>query len=181
MTNYKETGKNIVLLRHAQNLTQEKLAFQSNRSVNCIQEVEKGQTNITVDTLFTIAAALDVDPRVLDIFSWKDNEILTEFRRMPQFPRKAGGNFQFCENIVLLRKSNGLTQKELAKSSGMSTAYLREIEHGCANVTMKKLLSIAYAFDLSLMKLHFLSSTEEELMESIRKARSRADIRVNKV
>ena len=77
---------------------------------------------------------------------------------------------------MLLRKERGISQKQLADNAGISPTYLRYIEQGCANMTMGKLLSIADAFDLTLMKLAFLSIPEEHLMKMIREAREKAGI-----
>lgn len=50
MTDLDEIRKNIVLLRREQGLTQEDVAFRSNLSVNCLQAIEYGCRNTTVDT-----------------------------------------------------------------------------------------------------------------------------------
>ena len=64
-----------------------------------------------------------------------------------------------------------------ARLSHTSIVCLRDIEHGCANMTISKLLCIAEAFDLSLVKLNFLTMPEDELMEAVRNARDKAGIR----
>ena len=70
-----------------------------------------------------------------------------------------------------------MSRKQLAQIAGLSVTYLRYIEQGCANMTMRKLPGIADAFDLSLMKLTFLATPEEQLMKMIREAREKAGIR----
>ncbi len=177
MTDLDEIRKNIVLLRREQGLTQEDVAFRSNLSVNCLQAIEYGCRNTTVDTLIRIAGALEVDSRVFGIFSRPDSAILSEIRRSPQFPKRNGGPLQICENIVLLRKAEGLTQMQLASLSHMSVVCLRGIEHGFTNMTIGKLLRIAEAFGMSLAELNSLTMPEEELMELIYKARDRAGLR----
>ena len=176
LTDLQEIGRNLVLLRKGQGFTQEELAFQASRSVNSLQSIEYGRNNATVDTLILLAKVLRIDSRVLGVFSRMDDDILSELRQPPWLPAKDGGALQICENIVLLRKKRGMTQKELAHIAGVSTPWLRAIERGCANMTINKLLCIAKAFDLSLMKLTYLAMNEEKLMELVLKARARAGI-----
>ncbi|MCI8293898.1 MAG: transcriptional regulator [Hespellia sp.] len=178
MSDLVKIGKSIVLLRNEQGLTQEEVAFRSNLSVSRLQSIEYGCQNTTVDTLIRIAKVLKVDSRVFGLFSRSDSEILSEIRQLPPFPKRRGGALQICENIVMLRKAEHLTQKQLALLSNMSVVCLRDIEHGCANITTNKLLCIAEAFDLSLVKLSALTMPEEELMDMIYKARDRAGIRL---
>lgn len=177
MTDLVEIGKNIVLLRQELELTQEELSFRSKLSVSRLQTKEYGCQNTTVDTLIRIAKVLGVDSRVFGLFSRTDHVILSEVRQLPQFPKREGGALQICGNILLLRKAEKLTQKQLACLSHMSVVCLRGIEQGYANMTINKLLGIAKAFDLSLAGLNNLTMSEEELMEAVRKARDRAGIK----
>ena len=80
MTDLVEIGKNIVLLRNEQGLTQEEVAFQSNLSVSRLQTIEYGCQNVTVDTLIRIASVLGIDSRVFGVFSRTDHAILSEIR-----------------------------------------------------------------------------------------------------
>ena len=54
------------------------------------------------------------------------------------------------ESIVALRKQKGWTQERLALNSGISSSYLRLIEHGEANPTIKELTRIAAVLDIEL-------------------------------
>ena len=171
-----EIGKNVTLLRVKQHLTQEKAAFLAGISVSRLQEIEHGCQNMTLVTLNSIADALGVDSRVLRELQRPDYVILSEIRRAPYLPGRTGGALQIYENILLLRKSLNITQKQLASISGISAARLRDIEHGCANVTVTKLNCIANAFGLSLLELNALAMCEEELMKLIRDARNKAGI-----
>ena len=176
MSDLIEIGNNIVLLRSKQGLTREEVAFQANQCANTLYAIEHGRANATADTLIHLSKVLGIDSRVLGFFSKSDEFILSEIRRPPWLPQKSGGALQVCENIVLFRKERGLTQKQLAHIAGMSAAWLRDIEHGCANMTMDKLLCISNAFDLSLMKLACLAMSEEELMKLVHNARDKAGI-----
>jgi len=169
-----ETGSNIVLLRNEQGLTQEELAFRSNMSVSRLQDIEHGCLNMIGDTLVRIAEALGIDSQIIGIFLWPEKAISSEVRQTPRLPERQGELFQGCKNIVLLRKAEGLTQIQLARLSHMSPACLRDIEHGCANMTVKKLLSIANSFGMSLTRLDFCAMSEDELIEIVRNAKRMA-------
>lgn len=178
MTNLLEIGKNIVLLRNEQGLTQEEAAFRSKLSVSRLQDIEHGCQNTAVDTLIRISETLGVDSRVLGIFSRTEKSILLEVRRWNLLQKRNGGALQICENIVLVRKAEGLTQTQLANLAHVSPTCLRDIEHGCANATVVKLVRIADALGLSLTELGTLSMPEEEILESVRNAKSMAGLRI---
>ena len=169
-----EIGNNIILLRKALGMTQEQLAFQANLSVSRLQDIEYGGTNTTVDTLLCISRTLGVDSRVLGVFLRPEKELLPAVWARPHLPRKPGGPLQFCENIVLLRKEEGLTQSQLAAMAGISTNCLRDIEHGCGNTTIETLAGITRVFGLSLLELAALTMTEEELLALVRGAKAAA-------
>lgn len=48
-------GRSIVLLRTAQKMTQEEMAFQAHLSVSRLQDIEHGCANPTLDTMIYIA------------------------------------------------------------------------------------------------------------------------------
>ena len=108
-----------------------------------------------------------------------DKEILSEIRGSFRFQHCINGPLQICENIVQLRKTERLTQKELAQMSNVSIARLRDIEHRCANVTTDKLFSIADAFGISLVELGAMSMSEAEVFHLLRRARIRAGMEVH--
>lgn len=178
MSDLHEIGKNLVLLRNEQGFTQEEVAFRSKLSVSRLQDIEYGCRNTTVDTLIRIAETLGVDARVLGIFSRTEKAILLEARQPIQLPKRNGGMLQVCENIVLLRKAEGMTQAQLASRSHVSPACLRDIEHGCTNMTVRKLMCIASAFGLSLTELATLAMPEDELLRIVRNAKSTAGLRL---
>lgn len=169
-------GESIVLLRKAQGLIQEQVALFSNLSLSRLQDIEHGCPNTTVDTLIRIAQTLGIDSRVLDVFSKPDRELLLAIRRPAPPAKQTGCALQVCRNIVLLRKEEGLSQKQLACMSNVSVSHLRNIEHGCANVTVKRLASIAEAFGMSLTELTWHSIPEAELLDLVEQARAAAGI-----
>ena len=54
------------------------------------------------------------------------------------------------DSIVLLRTQRHFTQERLALECGISISYLRLIEHGKANPTIRELARIAAVLDVEL-------------------------------
>ena len=54
------------------------------------------------------------------------------------------------QTIVHIRIQKGLTQERLALQCGISTSYLRRIEHGDANPTINELWRIAEILQIEL-------------------------------
>lgn len=177
MSDMIEVGKNIVLLRKEQGLTQEETAFRAGLSVSRLQYIEHGCQNTTMDTLIRLGETLGVDPRVLGIFSCSEKALLSQLRRSPRLPERQGDFWQICDNIVLVRKREHLTQEQLACLSHISLVRLRDIEHRCANVTVRKLVSISQALGFSLLQLNTCTMPEEELIHLVRQARRMAGLK----
>ena len=70
------------------------------------------------------------------------------------------------KNIVRLRKERGMSQELLADSAGISTTWMRSIEHGRANISVDTLESIAGALDIEVPML-FLYSLEMREVEDM--------------
>lgn len=60
---------------------------------------------------------------------------------------------EFGQQIKILRKNKGLTQKQLAKLAGISPTYLCDIEKGRFDGSLRILQSIATALDVELWKI----------------------------
>ena len=58
-------GLNVQRLRRERKLSQEQLSFLSGRTRAYISSVEAGRRNATLDTLETLAKALDIEPQDL--------------------------------------------------------------------------------------------------------------------
>lgn len=63
--NWKILGQKIRQLRHERNLSQEDLAGLASFHRNFIVLIEQGERNVTLRTLFALAAALEVHPAQL--------------------------------------------------------------------------------------------------------------------
>ena len=56
----------------------------------------------------------------------------------------------FCKILIELRKTNGLTQREVALSLGISQPSYIRYENGKAEPTIANLIKLAELFDVSL-------------------------------
>lgn len=61
-------GLNLKRLREQQGLSQEELYYRANLSKNQIGNIERGEVNTTISTIYEIAKALQVDMKELFTF-----------------------------------------------------------------------------------------------------------------
>lgn len=61
----KTVGKNIAIQRLMKDISQKDLAALCEKQAGMLSNIEKGNTNLTVNTLYDIAAALNVDTKNL--------------------------------------------------------------------------------------------------------------------
>lgn len=172
MADLVEIGKNVALLRKAQGMSREWAALHANISVSRWQDIENGCRNTTVETLRRIAEALDVAPLALGVLLWPDEEISAIIPRFSPPLKPLPETAHIGTRIVLLRKRRAYTQRRLALAANVSPARLRDIEHGCANVTVEILERIADALNISLFALGALTLPEPEILGRVHRARA---------
>jgi transcriptional regulator with XRE-family HTH domain len=63
---FTELGKKIVALRHEHKLSQADLAYEADIDLSSLSRLERGNVNVTVDTLYKIAKVLKVE--IKDLF-----------------------------------------------------------------------------------------------------------------
>ena len=167
--------KEIKMMRVALGCSQEWAALESNSSMTWWRktESENGQPNMSLDTLNRAAKTLGVLPWVLGVLRLPDEELTAMIRKIPRMEQGAEGG-QIGSNIVLLRKRQKLTQKQLAQMAGVSPARLRDIEHGCANTTILVLERIAGALGVPLLALSVLTVSEEDILAAVHSAQAAA-------
>ena len=170
--NLQETGKNIKEIREAKGLSQEKAAEKANISRNRWQEIEYGCKNITIETLRRMAEALGVSPITLGILKWPEVEIRFMWIQTWDRTEWKEAGIEIGKTIHHLRKARNITQRELANLSKMSCARLRDIEHGCVNVTIVVLDKIAEVLGLSLLEIGMLTVSEDEFEDMVQRARA---------
>lgn len=177
MSKQNEIGQNIKTLRTARGYSQERAALESNLSVTWWRKIEKETEcpNLSLDTINRVAKTLGVLPWVLEVLSLSDKDLTAMIRKIPQIEQSAKEG-QIGTNIVLLRKKRKLTQKQLAKIAGVSSARLRDIEHGCANATVSLLERIAGALEVPLLALSVLTISEADVLAAVHSAQAIAGL-----
>ena len=70
--------------------------------------------------------------------------------------------------VVVMRERKGLTQEKLALEAEMSVTYLRRIEHGRANPTLRALDRVAAILGMELSTLLQLSEGGQKSREASR-------------
>lgn len=89
-------------------------------------------------------------------------EFKEEQMKNPEFAReykKAQDEMQVIKAVLDARYSQNLSQKELAKLSGLSQSDISKLENGTCNPTVKLLQKIADGLDMNL-KIEFLPKTQ---------------------
>ncbi|MCI8351098.1 MAG: helix-turn-helix transcriptional regulator [Oscillospiraceae bacterium] len=166
-----ETEKNVILLRNARGLSQEQAALEAGISPGRWQQLEKGSKNTTLDTLRRMAKVVHVAPQVMGVLSLSDGEILALHRQLPPLPSGTRPG-TVGQNVTLLRKIRGLSQKELAKRAHVSAARLRDMELGCANVTVGFLERVATGLGVPLLALGTVGFSEDQVLDMVHSARA---------
>lgn len=166
-------GQDIKTIRLARGYSQEWAALESKLSVTWWRKLEKAdqRPNMSVDTLNCVARTLGVAPWVLGLLGLPDEDLTAIIRKIPQM-EPGTKECQIGTNIVLLRKKRKLTQKRLAQIAGVSSARLRDIEHGCANATVSLLEQIAGALEVPLLALSALTVPAEDIWAAVHSARA---------
>jgi XRE family transcriptional regulator, regulator of sulfur utilization len=89
-----------------------------------------------------------------------------------------------AHNLIKLRKSMGLTQQQLAKTSGMTRAAIALLESGSANPTLESMLKITQGLKISIEELLANPWIECQLIKAAdipRDKRSRSGIILKKL
>jgi DNA-binding XRE family transcriptional regulator len=63
----KQFGLKIKFLRETLGLTQQELAYRANIDIRTVQRIEYGESNVTINNLYALAEALNVEPHKLII------------------------------------------------------------------------------------------------------------------
>lgn len=84
----------------------------------------------------------------------------------------------FASNCRRLRDEAGMTQDELAEASGLSGAYISEIERGNANPTLATVQKLANGLNVHISELvdfRDAEATEEEIRARLIQVIAKAD------
>lgn len=173
-----EYGSNIFTLCNAAGLTQETAAEKFQMSVRHFHNIRYNSDQVTAESLGRIARAFKIAPATLGVFTWPDEVILALLRSSPAILTYTGQPLDIFGNIALLRKSYGLTQRQLSMLSEVSVATIRNIEHGYANFSISTLHNLAKAFATSMLNLAVLTTPESDFLSMVHAARAAAGISV---
>ena len=86
------------------------------------------------------------------------DRLLEEELKNPEFKKEWNAlepEFNIIEAMMAARKNSHLTQKELAKKTGINQADISKLENGNANPTLSLLQRLAEGMDMQL-KLEFI-------------------------
>jgi transcriptional regulator with XRE-family HTH domain len=96
----KELGRKIREIRKLRGLTQEKLGDKANLSYQFIGELERGKVNVSFDSLFRIAQALDM--HISDLFTRQKELVTIMVKEKTPFSRLT------AEDLQILKKAGRL-------------------------------------------------------------------------
>jgi transcriptional regulator with XRE-family HTH domain len=126
-------GDKIRKIRKNRNMSLKQLAAATGLSISYISEIERCKKQPSLETIQVISDALNVSKEGL----------LTQ---QPQ-------SIEPGKKIMLLRQSKNISLTELAKNTGISTAYLCQIEKGKVLPSISTLKDIADTLDTSVREL----------------------------
>ena len=128
-------------------LTLQQLADRMETDPRNLRRIERGQTNLSADSLLRLAAALEVQL----VHLWVDElppvptprEPPARRPRRPQKGPPRTPSAVLAERVISLRDRDGLTQQQLATRSGVSVSLVRGIENGRNSPTLRSLEHLA--------------------------------------
>lgn len=70
----KAFGKHLKKLRESKDLTQEELCYRSGLQLSHLGRIERGERTLTIPTLYVLATALEVEPKKLLDFKFRQKK-----------------------------------------------------------------------------------------------------------
>lgn len=67
-------GKHLKKLRESKDLTQEELCYRSGLQLSHLGRIERGERTLTIPTLYVLATALEVEPKKLLDFKFRQKK-----------------------------------------------------------------------------------------------------------
>lgn len=133
---------NVVALRSKGNWSTRALAEQAHVSRTAVLNLEKGQSNLPLNIVDSLARALGVKTGSL-------------FGKRPIARDEADDMVEvvLAQNLVAARKKLLLTQEKLGQQSGVSMYVIAHIERQARNPKLLTLVKLAVALDVSLEAL----------------------------
>lgn len=142
--------------RQKRNLSLQDLSKRANISISYLSEIERGIKQPSLDTIDSIAKALNVSKE--GFFSQETGKIPT--------------TSSLGEKIYLLRQQQGFTLAQLAKKAGISATYLCQIEGSKVMPALSTLKKIAKALEVAPEDLMISESFVGYKIKKIRSERN---------
>ncbi len=152
-----QLGAKVRQRRKALRLTGQQLADRMEKDARQVRLIESGGGNLTLDSLLKLASALDLPFPWL----WAD-ELPPVPPPRPRPPRRTRGKRKgpprtpsevLAQAVITLRDQEGLTQKALARKSGVSLSLVLGIESGRNSPTLRSLERVARALGVQVVEL----------------------------
>lgn len=143
-------GGNLKKIRLKNKITRHALAFQLGKTPSCIANIESGTRSPSLSLLFTLAAFFQEDVRAFltsGDFESSATTTVTDWNK--NWPLVG-------QNIVRIRKSQGIRQYALAKKLDITIAFLCNIENGKCVCSLPMLASLADTLGVDICDLFVL-------------------------
>lgn len=160
----KELGIILKRLRRENGLSQEKMAEQAKISVSYYKKLENGKGNPSLMVFVFLSNAFKIKPSDL-AFNLKNQNIKMKYTLYKNNRKIKEVNVEiltvFRHLIYTMRKEKKLTQKKFAQIAKINVKYFGKIERGESVPSLKKILSICSALNITLSD--FFQKAEEIL------------------
>jgi transcriptional regulator with XRE-family HTH domain len=151
-----DLGARIRARRSELRLTLQQLADRMETDPRQLRRIERGETNISVDSMLKLASALHLGLPHL----WSEEFPPAPPPRVPheappRKPRRTSRtpSERLAERVVALRQQRGMTQRDLSARSGLSLSLVRGIENGRNSPTLRSLEGLARALGVEVVSL----------------------------
>jgi transcriptional regulator with XRE-family HTH domain len=126
-------------------ISQENLALQSNLHRSYVYNIEKGDCNISLESIFSLAKALQC--HVKELISKLQKKKISTIIKDKNIPES---NIEvilltFGQSLKEKRLLLNISQDELSSNSGLHRTYVSQVENGKRNISLENLFVLAQA------------------------------------
>jgi transcriptional regulator with XRE-family HTH domain len=132
-------GKRLRAKRQERGLTLEKLAEKADLAISYVASVERGERNLGLENIISLAQALNISP----------SELLPGAHHQ----RKDQIKGEFGKQLKSLREERGFSQEELAEKADLDQTQVSLLEQGEGNVNLETLITLAQVLKVPLKDL----------------------------
>lgn len=134
-----EFGKRLRAKRQERGLTLEALAEKADLAISYVASVERGERNLGLENIVSLAQALNISP----------SELLPGIHHQ----KKDQIKIAFGKQLKAKREERGLSQEALAEIAQIDQTTVALIEHGEGNVNLETLATLAQVLKIPLKDL----------------------------